>query len=46
MLARSHPNRRWIPAVSWMSGFGYFASWGIVMVVWVLLGLSTFADDE
>jgi hypothetical protein len=29
-----------------MSGFGYFASWGIVMVVWVLLGLSTFADDE
>ena len=33
-------------AVSWMSGLGYIASWGIVMVVWVLLGLSTLADDE
>ena len=33
-------------AVHLVSGFNFWASWGIVIFAWVGVGISTFFDDE
>jgi hypothetical protein len=29
-----------------LSGFGFWASWGMILVVWLGVGISTLVDDE
>lgn len=33
-------------AASWLLTFSYWGAWGIIMFAWVVVGISTFFDEE
>ena len=33
-------------AVSWLFAFSYWVAWGIIMFAWVVVGISTFFDED